>query len=48
MTDNTKNQVSKADKNQQIHKGYAIELKCKHQKKARSFIFLVFMWQILI
>lgn len=37
MTDNTKNQVSKADKNQQIHKGYAIELKRKRQEKGKKF-----------
>lgn len=37
MASNTKNQVSEADKNQQIRKGYAIELKRKHQEKDKKF-----------
>ena len=39
MTDNTKNQVSEVDKNQQIHTGYAIELKRKRQEKGKKFYF---------
>lgn len=37
MTSNTKNQVSEVDKNQQIHTGYAIELKRKRQEKGKKF-----------